>query len=80
MATSRNLVARLPPLERPISPSPQSRAHLPAQRPLGRPAPGGRGYLHTWTADNLLRHPSFLGLREDKAVKDVKLERRKPKA
>lgn len=24
-----------------------------------------------WTADNRLRHPSFLGLREDKGVKDV---------
>jgi bifunctional non-homologous end joining protein LigD len=29
----------------------------------------------TWTADNLLRHPSLEGLREDKPAKDVKLER-----
>ena len=29
----------------------------------------------TWTADHLLRHPSFEGLREDKPAKDVKLER-----
>ena len=29
----------------------------------------------TWTADNLLRHPSFEGLREDKLAKEVKLER-----
>jgi bifunctional non-homologous end joining protein LigD len=29
----------------------------------------------TWTADHLLRHPSFLALREDKPAKDVKLER-----
>jgi len=34
----------------------------------------------TWTTDNLLRHPSFEGLREDKPAKDVKLERAKPKA
>jgi bifunctional non-homologous end joining protein LigD len=34
----------------------------------------------TWTADNLLRHSSFLGLREDKPAKDVKLERMKAKA
>jgi bifunctional non-homologous end joining protein LigD len=34
----------------------------------------------TRTADNLLRHPSFLGLREDKSAKDVKLERAKGKA
>jgi bifunctional non-homologous end joining protein LigD len=29
----------------------------------------------TWTADHLLRDPSFVGLREDKPAKDVKLER-----
>jgi hypothetical protein len=29
----------------------------------------------TWTTDNLLRHPSFQGLREDKPAKDVRLER-----
>ena len=34
----------------------------------------------TWTADHLLRHPSFEGLREDKPAKDVKLERAKAKA
>ena len=34
----------------------------------------------TWTADNLLHHPSFEGLREDKPAKDVKLERVKTKA
>ncbi|HEY0139659.1 MAG TPA: DNA ligase D [Thermoanaerobaculia bacterium] len=28
-----------------------------------------------WTADNRLRHPSFLGLREDKSVKDVVREK-----
>jgi bifunctional non-homologous end joining protein LigD len=32
----------------------------------------------TWTADHLLRHPSFEGLREDKPAKDVKLERPRP--
>jgi bifunctional non-homologous end joining protein LigD len=34
----------------------------------------------TWTADNLLHHPSFEGLREDKPAKDVKLERVKGKS
>jgi bifunctional non-homologous end joining protein LigD len=34
----------------------------------------------TWTIDNLLRHPSFEGLREDKPAKDVRLERAKGKA
>jgi bifunctional non-homologous end joining protein LigD len=34
----------------------------------------------TWTADNLLRRPSFEGLREDKQAKDVRLERAKGKA
>ena len=33
----------------------------------------------TWTADHLLHHPSFEGLREDKSAKDVKLERAKAK-
>ena len=33
----------------------------------------------TWTADHLLRHPSFEGLREDKPAKDVKLERPRQK-
>ena len=28
-----------------------------------------------WTADNRLRHPSFLGLREDKSIRDVIRER-----
>jgi bifunctional non-homologous end joining protein LigD len=34
----------------------------------------------TWTADHLLRHPSFEGLREDKPAKDVKLEQPRGKA
>jgi bifunctional non-homologous end joining protein LigD len=29
----------------------------------------------TWTADHLLRHPSFEGLREDKPAREVKFER-----
>jgi bifunctional non-homologous end joining protein LigD len=29
----------------------------------------------TWTADHLLRHPSFQGLREDKPAREVQLER-----
>ena len=29
----------------------------------------------TWTADNLLRHPSFEGLREDKPAKPVRREK-----
>ena len=29
----------------------------------------------TWTADRLLRHPSFEGLREDKPAREVRLER-----
>lgn len=27
-----------------------------------------------WTADNFLRHPVFVGLREDKPAHDVRLE------
>ena len=34
----------------------------------------------TWTADNLLRHPSFEGLREDKSAREVKFERPSHKA
>jgi bifunctional non-homologous end joining protein LigD len=28
-----------------------------------------------WTIDHVMRHPKFVGLREDKPAKDVKLER-----
>jgi bifunctional non-homologous end joining protein LigD len=34
----------------------------------------------TWTTDNLLRHPSFEGLREDKSAREVKFERPSHKA
>jgi bifunctional non-homologous end joining protein LigD len=30
------------------------------------------------TSDGILRHPSFMGLREDKAANDVRVERAKP--
>lgn len=33
-----------------------------------------------WTSDHRLRHPSFLGLREDKSVKDVVQEQAEPAA
>jgi bifunctional non-homologous end joining protein LigD len=31
-----------------------------------------------WTGDNILRHPRFLGLREDKELKEVVIDRRPP--
>lgn len=31
-----------------------------------------------WTSDNILRHPTFLGLREDKAPHEVVVDRRPP--
>ena len=34
----------------------------------------------SWTTDGVLRHPSFEGIREDKAAEDVTLERPLPSA
>ena len=39
------------------------------------PHPVAEVTFTTWTAENLLRHPSFEGLREDKPAGEVKFER-----
>lgn len=50
---------------------------------IGRPAPGARFAeprliaeitFHEWTPDGMLRHPVFLGLRDDKPPTEVRLE------
>jgi bifunctional non-homologous end joining protein LigD len=62
LKTGYDLVARLRKLK-------QRGAHWAEPRLVAEVA------FTTWTADHLLRHPSFEGLREDKSAREVKLER-----
>jgi bifunctional non-homologous end joining protein LigD len=55
-------------------PSPRSRTYQRGARWVD-PRLVAEVTFTTWTADKLLRHPSFEGLREDKPAKDVRLER-----
>ena len=36
--------------------------------------PCAGGWVHTWTADNRLRHPRFAGIRSDKDAREVTRE------
>ena len=50
-------------------------AARPLPRPLGRAEARHRDYLFlTWTADGLLRHTVFVGLRADKPAEQVRRE------
>jgi bifunctional non-homologous end joining protein LigD len=72
--TGHDLVARLRKLERADPPfAVVPRAYQRGSR-WAEPRLVAEVTFSTWTADNLLRHPSFLGLREDKPAKNVKLE------
>jgi bifunctional non-homologous end joining protein LigD len=69
------LVARLRKLERPDPPFTKvPRAYQRSAR-WAEPKLVAEVTFSTWTADHLLRHPSFEGLREDKPARAVKLER-----
>jgi bifunctional non-homologous end joining protein LigD len=72
-ATLRDLAARLRPLERESSPFADS------IRERGvvwvEPRLVGQVGFSEWTADGRLRHPRFLGLREDKPAREVVRER-----
>ena len=76
--TGHDLVARLRKLERGDPPfAGVPRAYQRGSR-WAKPRLVAEVTFSTWTADHLLRHPSFEGLREDKPTRDVKLERPKP--
>jgi bifunctional non-homologous end joining protein LigD len=69
-----DLYARMKPLER--STSPFTAEHLPRKGVhLIEPKLVAQVAFSEWTRDGQLRHPRFLGLREDKAARDVVRER-----
>jgi ATP-dependent DNA ligase len=67
--TLRDLGRRLTALE--IDLSPFTAGNPPKGARWVRPSLVGEVRFSEWTADGRLRHPSFLGLREDKAARDV---------
>jgi bifunctional non-homologous end joining protein LigD len=68
-ATLRDLAARLAPLREERSPFADPVRERDAT--WVRPALGAQGAFTEWTRDGRLRHPRFLGLREDKAAREV---------
>ena len=78
LAAGRDLAQRRAKIERDTAPFVSvPRAYQPGARWVD-PRLVAEVTFTTWTADNLLRHPSFEGLREDKPAKGVKLERARP--
>ncbi len=75
-ATLRDLAARLAPLRRDTSPFADEirERHVSWAEPQLVAQVG----FSEWTRDGRLRHPRFLGLREDKAARDVVRERATP--
>jgi DNA ligase D-like protein (predicted ligase) len=72
-ATLRDLAARLAPLVREDPPFDDD--GVPRQATWVEPELVAQIGFSEWTADGRLRHPRFLGLREDKAARDVVRER-----
>src|SRR5688572_6862407 len=77
-ATLRSLHARLAPLERERS----ALADPPRMRGVHWVAPRlvAEVSFTEWTRDRRIRHPVFLGLREDKSASQVRIERAQPVA
>lgn len=71
--TLAGLGARLEALEIPAPPF--AGGELPRQARWVRPELVGQFAFSEWTRDGKLRHPSFLGLREDKPAREVVRER-----
>ena len=75
LAAGRELAERLRKIERDTSPFfSVPRAYQRGARWV-EPKLVAEVAFTTWTADHLLRHPSFEGLREDKRAREVRLER-----
>ena len=78
-ASARSLRARLDPLRRATPPfAPPPRGPLARGARWVEPRLVAEVAFTEWTAGGKLRHPSFLGLREDKAPEDVVRERAAP--
>ena len=69
-ATLRDLAARLAPLERDTPPF-EAEKGLPRAATWVEPQLVAQIAFMEWTGDGRLRHPSFLGLRSDKAASEV---------
>jgi bifunctional non-homologous end joining protein LigD len=76
--TLDDLGGRLEALE--VSASPFARAELPRQARWVEPRLVGQFAFGEWTRDGKLRHPRYLGLREDKAAAEVVRELPSPAA
>jgi bifunctional non-homologous end joining protein LigD len=75
LAAGRELAERLAKIERDTTPfASVPRAYQRGARWVG-PKLVAEVAFTSWTADHLLRHPSFEGLREDKPPREVKFER-----
>jgi bifunctional non-homologous end joining protein LigD len=71
------ILARLKKLERDTSPLDQNTATLPRHPHWVRPELAAEITFTELTPDGALRHPAFLGLREDKPAGEIKLEKAK---
>src|SRR4029453_2732889 len=73
-ALLKELHAKLLPLSTPKSPFPQ-RVKDEATTTWGKPKLGAEVKFTEWTDSGEMRHPAFLGLREDKKPMDVVMEK-----
>ena len=78
--TLADLQRRLEPLVRPASPFGRARIPGVTRAHWVEPKLVAEVRFTEWTSDGRLRHPSFLGLREDKKASDVIRERAQPVA
>jgi bifunctional non-homologous end joining protein LigD len=76
--TLRDLERRLAPLARPTSPFAKARIPGVTRTHWTEPKLVAEVQFTEWTGDGRLRHPSFQGLREDKAAREVVREREAP--
>ena len=74
-ATRRQMVARLLPLRRELSPFVEAPRRDARDARWVEPKLAAQVEFTTWTRDGPVRHPSFKGLREDKPAKSVIVER-----
>src|SRR5204863_4506242 len=70
-ATLDTLRARLLPLRRETNPFTECPAKLPRETVFVEPCLVAEIEIREWTPDRIMRAPSFKGLREDKAPRDV---------
>jgi bifunctional non-homologous end joining protein LigD len=77
-ATLNDLASRLEPLRRKRSPFDEA-PKLPRQTQFAEPQLVAEIEFREWTADGVMRAPSYKGLREDLSARDVRLESAQPR-